>query len=182
MKAIKSLIVATIVALTLVISTASSVAAYYLKIDGIDGESTAPGHVGEIEILSFSWGVARARDTNAPTLGDLKIEARVNKATPKLMLACASGEHIPKATLTCRKAGSSTDGGGYYVITFSDLIVSSFQTGGSSGSAGDVVPLDQISLNFTKIEMKYEPQDAAGNPTGPVVTGEWPPVIATGAE
>jgi type VI secretion system secreted protein Hcp len=185
MKAIKSLIVAAIVALTLVMfTTASSAAAvdYFLKIEGIEGESTAAGYEGQLEIISFSWGVERARDTNAPTLADLKIVAKVNKATPKLMLACATGQHIPEAKLTCRKAGGSAGGGGYYKITFSDLVVSSYQTGGSGSSSGDVVPTDQFSLNFSQIKVEYEPQDDLGNPTGPIVTGEWPPTTPTAAE
>lgn len=148
---------------------------YFLKIEGIEGESTAPGHTDEIQIESFSWGVTRAREANGPTLSDVKFVGKVNKATPKLFLACASGQHIPEAKLTCRKAGSGSD---YYTITFSDLLVSSYQTGGSSG---DVVPTDQISLNFSAIRVEYQRQDEAGNPTEPPVVGSWPPDPAVSA-
>jgi type VI secretion system secreted protein Hcp len=148
---------------------------YFLKIDGIEGETTAPGHTDEIQIESFSWGVTRARDANSPTLREVQFVGKVNKATPKLFLACASGQHIPEAKLTCRKAGGGSD---YYTITFSDLLVSSYQTGGSSG---DVVPTDQISLNFTAVKVEYQRQDESGNPIEPPVIGSWPPDPAVSA-
>jgi type VI secretion system secreted protein Hcp len=51
----------------------------------------------------------------------------------------------------------------------SDLLVSSYQTGGSGHS--DIVPTDQCSLNFSKIEWEYKPQDAKGGVGGPVKAG-----------
>ena len=32
---------------------------YFLKIDGLDGESRDSKHKGEIEISSFSWGMSQ---------------------------------------------------------------------------------------------------------------------------
>jgi len=92
---------------------------------------------------------------------------KVNNASPKLMLACATGEHIKKAVLTCRKAGK--DQQEYLLVTMSDLLVSSYQSGGSAHS--DVVPTDQISLNFSKIEWSYKPQKADGTLGAAVIAG-----------
>jgi type VI secretion system secreted protein Hcp len=89
-----------------------------------------------------------------------------NKASPNLMLACASGKHIPKAVLTCRKAGEQQQE--YLIVKFSDLLISSYQTGGSAKS---VIPTDQISFNFSKIEFEYCPQDAKGGLGAKVVVG-----------
>lgn len=66
--------------------------------------------------------------------------------------------------MTCRKAGKEQQE--YLKIKFSDLLVSNFQTG---GSAGDVIPVDQIALNFSKIEISYAPQKADGSLDSPVV-------------
>ncbi len=88
---------------------------------------------------------------------DFNFTMHVNKASPKLLLACASGHHIKEALLTCRKAGKEQQE--YLKIKFTDLLVSSFQTGGSNG---DVVPVDQIALNFAKIEYEYYPQKDDG--------------------
>jgi type VI secretion system secreted protein Hcp len=82
------------------------------------------------------------------------------------MLACATGDHIASATLVCRKAGGGQQE--YLTIKFTDLLISSYQTG---GSAGDVVPVDQISFNYTKIEFEYKPQDEKGAVGAPIKAG-----------
>ena len=51
-------------------------------------------------------------------------------------------------------------------IKFTDLLVSSFDTG-----PGDPLPIDSISLNFTKIEYEYSPQDAKGSLGGAIRAG-----------
>src|SRR5262249_43420589 len=73
-------------------------------------------------------------------------------------LACAEGRHIKSAELVCRKAGKEQQE--FLDIKFTDLLVSSFQTGGSGHS--DIIPTDQVSLNFAKIEVSYKPQKADG--------------------
>ncbi|MEJ7640538.1 MAG: type VI secretion system tube protein Hcp [Singulisphaera sp.] len=89
------------------------------------------------------------------------------KASPKLFLACAEGEHIKKGVLVCRKAGKEQQE--FLKVTMSDLLVSSYQTSGSSN--GDEVPNDQVSLNFSKIEFEYKDQKADGTLGGTTKTG-----------
>jgi type VI secretion system secreted protein Hcp len=147
---------------------------FFLKIDGIDGESTDDKHKSEIDVESWSWGSTQSGTSSGGggggagkvSMQDFLFVMRVNKASPLLMLACATGEHIKEATLTCRKAGG--DQQEYMKIKMSDLLVSSYQTG---GSGGDVIPVDQISLNFSKIEYEYKPQKADGTLDSPVKTG-----------
>jgi type VI secretion system secreted protein Hcp len=147
---------------------------YFLKIDGVEGESTDDKHKGEIDVESWSWGETQSGTSAAGggggagkvSMQDFHFVMRLNKASPKLMLACATGDHLKSATLVCRKAGG--DQQEYMKIVMSDLLVSSYQTGGSSG---DVVPIDQISLNFSKIEYEYKPQKADGSLDSPVKTG-----------
>ena len=139
---------------------------YFLKVDGIDGESTDDKHKNEIDVESWSWGETNAGTSRAGGGGgagkvvmqDFHFVMKVNKATPKLMLACATGQHIKEAKLVCRKAGG--DQQEYMSIKFSDLLVSSYQTGGSQG---DVIPIDQIGFNFSKIEFEYKPQKPDGS-------------------
>ncbi len=69
--------------------------------------------------------------------------------------------------LTCRKAG--TEQQEFLLYTFSDILVSSYQTGGSGG--GDVVPVEQISLNYTKVEIEYKEQKADGTLAGGIKAG-----------
>jgi type VI secretion system secreted protein Hcp len=148
---------------------------YFLKIDGIDGESQDSKHKGEIELHSWSWGEVQTGKSGSGGGGgagkvamqDIHFTSHISKASPKLSLACASGEHIKKAVLTCRKAGKEQQE--FLKITFSDILVSSYQTGGSGQS--DLIPVDQYSLNFSKIEMEYKEQKADGTLSGPVKSG-----------
>ena len=148
---------------------------YFLKIEGIEGESMDHKHKNEIDLLSFSWGetqtgshaVGGGGGAGKVSMQDFHFVMKTNKASPKLLIACATGDHIKKAVLTCRKAGKEQQE--FLKYTFHDLLVSSYQTGGSS--SGDEIPLDQISLNYTKVEYEYREQQADGTLKGPVKVG-----------
>jgi type VI secretion system secreted protein Hcp len=90
---------------------------------------------------------------------DFHFTMRMNKASVSLMKACATGQHIKDATLSARKAGKEQQE--YLTIKLQDVLVSSYQTGGSEG--GNVVPTDQVSVNFAKIDVEYRPQKADGS-------------------
>ncbi len=134
---------------------------YFLKIEGVPGESTDDKHKNEIDVLSWSWGMSNSSRQPIPSvpkrksdLKDFVLTVDYEKASPKLMLACANGTHIPQVTLTCRKAGNR--GSEYYIISMKNVLISSYQSSGSA--AGDVVPVDQLSLNFEAIKFEYAPQ------------------------
>lgn len=144
---------------------------FFLTIDGIEGESGQAGHKGEIEILSWSFGVSQTSSHGAGggggagkvSMQDFHFTAHVSKASPKLFLSCATGQHIKEAKLTVRKAGGGQQE--YLVIKLSDVLITSYQVGASEG---DAVPTDQVSINFTKIEYEYRPQSADGTASSPV--------------
>lgn len=148
---------------------------YFLKIDGIEGESQDHKNKNQIDIESWSWGETNSGShatgggggAGKVTMQDFHFVMKINKASPKLMLACATGQHIKDATLTCRKAGGKQES--FLVIKMSDLLVSSYQTGGSGHS--DIVPTDQISLNYSKIEFEYKEQKPDGTLGGSVKAG-----------
>jgi type VI secretion system secreted protein Hcp len=149
---------------------------FLLKIDGIDGESQDKKHKGEIDLLSWSWSESNTGShsrggggggSGKVAMQDFHFTMKVNKASPKLMLACATGQHILSATLTCRKAGGEQQE--YMTVKFSDLMISSYQTGGSEGS--DSLPTEQIAFNFSKIEIDYKEQKPDGTLGGSVKTG-----------
>jgi type VI secretion system secreted protein Hcp len=148
---------------------------YFLKIDGIEGESRDAIQKGIIQIESFSWGAQQSGTSShgggmgagKVAMQDFHFAMRVNKASPKLMLACASGQHIKSATLLCRKAGKEQQE--YLKVSFSDLLVSKYETG---GSVADVVPMDRITLNFVKVEFEYKEQKRDGT-LGGTVKSHW---------
>jgi type VI secretion system secreted protein Hcp len=147
---------------------------YFLKIEGVDGESTDSKHKNEIEVMSWSWGETNAGSESVGLGGgsgkvqmqDFHFTMKTTKASPKLFLACASGQHIKKAVLTCRKAGKEQQE--YLTITFTECLVSSYQIG---GSGGDVIPVEQCSLNFGQINIEYKEQKADGTLGGAVPAG-----------
>jgi type VI secretion system secreted protein Hcp len=149
---------------------------YFLQIAGVEGESTDAKHKGWIDVDSWSWGETRPA---APAGGggggagkvdvqDLHFTSRVSKASPKLFLACASGQHFKDAKLVGRKAGKSQQE--FLTWTFTDLLVTGYQTGGTEG--GEVLPSDQVSLNFAKLKVEYRTQKADGSLDAPV-SGGW---------
>ena len=113
---------------------------YFLKLEGIEGESEQKDHANEIELLSWAWGESNSgsaaggggQGSGKVNMQDFSFAMPVNKASPKLLLACATGDHITKAIMTCRRAGKEPRP--YLTMTFHDCLVSSFQTGGSAGS------------------------------------------------
>jgi type VI secretion system secreted protein Hcp len=127
----------------------------------IKGESTDKSHPDEIEISSFSWGVTNTGSASSGGGGgtgkavaqDFHFTTELSKASPSLMLACATGRHFPEATLTCRKAGGTAQTE-FLKIKLSDFIVSSYTTGGDAEGAAER-PTDQFSLNFAKIDFLY---------------------------
>jgi type VI secretion system secreted protein Hcp len=147
---------------------------YFLKLKGIEGESTDDKHKNEIDVLSWSWGEVQSGSAGSGggsgagkvTMQDFNFVMKVNKASPKLLRACATGEHISDATLVCRKAGKGQQE--FLTIKLSDCLVSSFQTGGSAGSEFET---DSISLNFAKVNYEYRAQKADGSLDGPIKAG-----------
>jgi len=148
----------------------------FLKVEGIDGESQDSSHKNEIEIESYSFGGTQTGTfahgggggAGKVSMHDFSFVLRHSKASPKLMEAMASGQHIKSATLTCRKAGKTPQD--FMKVTMSDVLVSSYHSGHSS-SAGEI-PVDQASLNFAKIEHEYKEQKADGT-VGGAVKGSW---------
>ncbi|MBX7053349.1 MAG: type VI secretion system tube protein Hcp [Pyrinomonadaceae bacterium] len=148
---------------------------YFLKLDGVDGESQDHKHKGEIDLQSWSFGATNAGSfsygggggAGKVSMQDFHFVMNTSKASPKLMLSCATGEHIKKAVLICRKAG--TEQQEFFKVTMSDVLVSSYQTGGSAH--GGETSTDQISLNFAKIEIEYKEQKPDGSLGGAIKAG-----------
>ena len=147
---------------------------YFLKIDGIPGESTDKKHAGEIAIESFSWG---AQQTGTGSLGggggagkvqiqDLHVTARTSKAGPLMFLTCATGTHVKSAVLSARKAGSKQPGD-FLTFSLSDVLVHAYQIAGSDTEP----PRDSVSLTFGRIEIEYKEQKADGSFGGSTKVG-----------
>ena len=149
---------------------------FFLRIDGIEGESTDSKHAGWLDVDSWSWGETHPAapaggggggGAGKVSFGDFAFITRVSKASPKLFLACASGQHIKEAKLVGRRTGK--DQQDFLTWTFSNVLVAAYQTGGAEG--GDL-PRDSVSLNFSKVSVEYKGQKADGS-LDTAVTAGW---------
>ena len=138
----------------------------FAKVSGIKGESADARHKDEIEVLSWSWGVSQSGSAahgggggaGKATFADLVFTHRIDKASPLLLKACATGQHIPDATITQRKAGGGQQD--YLVIKLTDVVVTSVANGGSV--EGDPTH-EAVALVFAKVDVEYKPQKPDGS-------------------
>ena len=157
-KPIRAAVLAAFLALP---GAAAAAVDYFLKIDGIPGESTAIGHKDEIDIESWSWGASSTSPGGAaragrPCVSAFSFTKKVDKASPQLMANAVSGMVMKSAVLTGRKAGDRPLE--YIKVTLENVLVSSYQGSGSAAA----LPTESFSLNFAKMTVEYRVQRADG--------------------
>jgi type VI secretion system secreted protein Hcp len=148
----------------------------FFKIGDLKGESVDAKHKGEIDVLAWSWGLSQSGTTHQGTGGgagkvnvqDLSFTKYVDKSSPNLMLFCCNGKHVTEATLTVRKAGENPLE--YLVIKLNEILVSSLSTG---GSGGEDRLTENVTLNFAKVNVSYQPQKADGSADGGAIEMGW---------
>jgi type VI secretion system secreted protein Hcp len=136
----------------------------FAKIGDIKGETLDAKHKDEIEVLSWSWGVTNAGAMRGGSGGgegkadfrDLSFTHNIDKASPALMKACATGVHIKEATITHRKAGKGQHE--FLIVKLNDVIVTSV----THGDSAEGIDSESVSLAFAKVDLEYRPQQADG--------------------
>lgn len=149
----------------------------FLKLGDIKGESRDLAHRDEIDVTHWMWGLSQTGSMHSGTgggvgkadIGNLNLKKPLDRSSPNLMMACASGKHYPEARLVVRKAGGANPVE-YLVITLKEVMVASYSTGAESD--GDVL-YDNIALNFATVEVSYQPQKADGAKDGGPVKFGW---------
>jgi type VI secretion system secreted protein Hcp len=170
----------------------------FIKFDGIKGESADHKHKGEIDVMSFSWEMAQTGVSATGGGGgagkvrvhDFSFTKKTDASSPLLMLNCASGAHIKEANFVVRKAGGEQLE--YLKIKLTDVLVSSYKPGSDSSLIGllspalsvreaaltadkssDEIPMEHVTLNFSKVEYSYQPQGADGKAQGGPILAGW---------
>ncbi len=139
----------------------------FIKIGEIKGESQDQTHRGEIDVLAWSWGESRGTAQTRRGLQpraciqDLSFTKYIDAASPHLILNGISGEIIPTAVLTVRKAGSAQFD--FLKLTMRNVFVSSYSTG---GSGGEDRLTENVVLHFESLEGQYQKQNDKGGPDG----------------
>lgn len=143
--------------------------AIFARIGAIKGESQDARHPDQIDVLSWSWGLSQPATPGSHGAGggggagkvsfrDLTFVHHLDKASPLLMKACATGEHIKDAVLTARKAGKGQQE--FLVIKMSDVLVTGVSTGVNVETGAMI---ESVELSFGKVDLEYKPQKADGS-------------------
>ena len=148
---------------------------FFLKIDGIQGESQDATHTNEIQLYSVNFGVTNTGSggfgtgsgSSKSNVHDMTFTKLVDKASPNLFIACATGKSIGNATVILRKAGGDKPVE-YLVYKLTEVFVSSLNT---SASEGGGIAQESLSLNFSKVEWTYKPQNADGSAGAAITAG-----------
>ena len=144
----------------------------HIKFDGVEGESDHKDHKGEIEVLSWSWGVANASQPTGRgsgkgkgTPGQFNFCHQYDKASPVLSKKCAQGAHFPSVVLTARKSGEGQKD--FLKVTMKEVFVTSVAPEATPG--GDI--MEGVGMSYGFIEFGYKPQDDKGGLGGEVKFG-----------
>jgi type VI secretion system secreted protein Hcp len=136
----------------------------FAKIGDIKGESRDAKHKDEVEVLSWSWGVSQTEGTGSgggggsgrASFSDFHFTHHIDKASPLLMAACATGSHIKDATITNRKPGKEQQE--FLIIKMNDILITSVQPSLSVEGGG----VESVSLKLAKVDLEYRPQKPDG--------------------
>lgn len=144
---------------------------FFLKLEGIEGESIDDKHKKEIQIMSWSWGGSQVSTVSGTggsgagkvSLSDFNVMAYFDKSTPEFFKNMCAGTHIKSGVMTAVKAG--TKGEAYLQVDFKEMFIGSLQI-----SASNEVPTVSVSFSYNEIKIDYKTQNEQGNvtSTGPV--------------
>jgi type VI secretion system secreted protein Hcp len=135
--------------------------------NNIKGESQDAVHADKIDVLAWSWGMSNSGTTHMGAGGggcqvnvqDISISKYVDLASNDLIKKCTDGTHIDTGKLTVRKSGGDAPVE-YFIIDFQNIMVSSYQTGGSKDGLDRIQ--ENLTLNFRKFQITYTLQEANG--------------------
>lgn len=151
----------------------------YIKFEApnVKGASDDPGHVGEIQVLSWSHGFAQPTSPTRSGGGSGSIEQAnhanltftkyLDSSTNDLIRSCWSGKQFGKVTLTCYRSDGSMDNKPveYLKVIMEHVIISNYSVAGGPGD----VPVENVSLDYGIIQYSYVEKhgnaaDDAGKP------------------
>ncbi|MBL8529441.1 MAG: type VI secretion system tube protein Hcp [Burkholderiales bacterium] len=138
----------------------------FIRIGEIKGESHDSRHKDEIEVVSWAWGLALSAPAGLggsaagrASFQDLTFAHLIDRASPSLMLGCASAQRFRDARLTVRRPGTTTPEE-FLLVNLEDVIVTSIQTSGAEVAGGLV---EQVTLAFARVDFEYRRQMPDGS-------------------
>jgi type VI secretion system secreted protein Hcp len=142
----------------------------------VKGTSTMDTYADQIELLSFSHGVAmqitgdisnNERTSGKPNHQDFTITKYLDQASPLLNEACCKGDSFKSAEIV---VGRNDKGKVIQLIkyTLKNVVLSSISIGGGGGDK----PVETVTMNYNHITWDFLHQKAEGGEAGHV-PGKW---------
>jgi type VI secretion system secreted protein Hcp len=137
---------------------------YFLKLDGIPGESKDTNFTGQIPLLSYSLGGEQSSSVaigtgghgaGKVTLHPFTVTKPLDKSSVPHFKSLTLGSHIATGTLSAVKAGANRKP--YLKIDFKSMFVTSYLI-----SAVDEHPVESITYAYETIKIEYYAQDDKG--------------------
>lgn len=148
---------------------------FFIKIDGIPGESKDSKHSGQIDVLAWGYEVVQTSTSHGgggsgagkANFSEFVFTHYIDKATPNLMKYCASGKHIDSVVLSCCKVGGGSQE--YMKVTLNEVLITHVRP---SGETTDPRVIESVGMSYGKIKVEVKEQNADGS-MGAAVTGTW---------
>ncbi len=141
----------------------------FLKITDIEGDSTVKGFEKQIEVGSFSFSTSQATSpirsnsshTNGrPSLSLFSFTKNCDNASPILCKKLWTGATLGSAEFTlCRDEGDNLTA--FFTIKMENVVIANYSLSGGGG-----VPYENVSINYSKIEVNFIPQKDEGGVSG----------------
>jgi type VI secretion system secreted protein Hcp len=132
-------------------------------LDGVTGDAAG----GALDVKSFRFGGKNTVGTGSGGGGagkvafdDVRFQKLYDSSSPTLMLRMASGQHIPSVTFTFRRPGAG--GATFLTYKLTDVVVTSYLQGGDK----ERPLLENVELNFSRVEITFQPATGAPVKTG----------------
>ena len=149
---------------------------YDSKGKAIEGESIDKQHSKKLQVKSFSFGVEHPVESSLGTgmasgkvkMKEFQVEILQSKGSPVMYECSCTGDHLQKAILYVRKAGSSQQD--YTIWTFLELFITGFEVSASDGADSMV---EKISFAYTGLHYEYRQQDEKGQVSKSGIKAGW---------
>ena len=153
--------------------------AYFLKLDGIPGESADKQHKEWIELQSWSFGVTAesswtkggGASVGKPNPGPFAMTATLSKVSPTLYSYIAQGKPIPTATLAVTRSTGGSAAVDYYTVKLEGVYLTSAKTAGATADAG--LPSESFTMVYKTVTWSYSSLDSKGAASGKPVAFTW---------
>lgn len=140
----------------------------HLKLEGgtvkFSGDSKHKGHIGEIPIVQWSWGMSQSASfadgkgsAGKASIQDIGFTKLIDKSSGQFIKALTTGSKIDKATLTMSQASDKQED--FLVLVLEKVMITSYQTG---CSAAEDTPMESITLTFAKFSFDHKTANDAG--------------------